>query len=315
MNSKLSKKSTYVMPTSKDNGREGLIQSVSPKSQQEEKLPPLNSQDLKALKHRVKEARERGLAPQSKLLSGDYKNISDWRNGPKNNGEKAYEDWKDWGQWANWSLPLLIEDQIEQILEFLVNRATSPEEVSTLNNFSPPYRDWIKVQDKIHQSFKSRSAIRPLFIGLEALGEMVYAYWAVDEGDYQQANAFSIRSMRSFTLCAIHMFESEILTGRTFIEGQRGKAKKERKPELNRLYEIFRGKKKGGHHTKELWEEFINELKNDVDHFGEVNEERRNPAYTKTWLVSFKVLDLATQVEKSDETVTYDAFSKALRKK
>ncbi|BCV27245.1 hypothetical protein [Shewanella algae] len=236
MNSKLSKKSTYVMPTSKDNGREGLIQSVSPESQQEEKLPPLNSQELKALKHRVKEARERGLAPQSKLLSGNYKNISDWRNGPKNNGEKAYEDWKDWGQWANWSLPLLIEDQIEQILEFLVNRATSPEEVSTLNNFSSPYRDWIKVQDKIHQSFKSRSAIRPLFIGLEALGEMVYAYWAVDEGDYQQANAFSIRSMRSFTLCAIHMFESEILTGRTFIEGQRGKAKATRNLMLAEAY-------------------------------------------------------------------------------
>ncbi|WP_345883916.1 hypothetical protein [Shewanella algae] len=261
MNSKLSKKSTYVMPTSKDNGREGLIQSVSPKSQQEEKLPPLNSQDLKALKHRVKEARERGLAPQSKLLSGDYKNISDWRNGPKNNGEKAYEDWKDWGQWANWSLPLLIEDQIEQILEFLVNRATSPEEVSTLNNFSSPYRDWIKVQDKIHQSFKSRSAIRPLFIGLEALGEMVYAYWAVDEGDYQQANAFSIRSMRSFTLCAIHMFESEILTGRTFIEGQRGKAKATRNLMLAEAYREIKIKKINGDlKAHELWEDFCNEI-------------------------------------------------------
>ncbi|BCV64444.1 hypothetical protein [Shewanella algae] len=261
MNSKLSKKSTYVMPTSKDNGREGLIQSVSPESQQEEKLPPLNSQDLKALKYRVKEARERGLAPQSKLQSGDYKNISDWRNGPKNNGEKAYEDWKDWGQWANWSLPLLIEDQIEQILEFLVNRATSPEEVSTLNNFSSPYRDWIKVQDKIHQSFKSRSAIRPLFIGLEALGEMVYAYWAVDEGDYQQANAFSIRSMRSFTLCAIHMFESEILTGRTFIEGQRGKAKATRNLMLAEAYREIKIKKINGDlKAHELWEDFCNEI-------------------------------------------------------
>ncbi|MBO2684535.1 hypothetical protein [Shewanella algae] len=261
MNSKLSKKSTYVMPTSKDNGREGLIQSVSPESQQEEKLPPLNSQDLKALKYRVKEARERGLAPQSKLQSGDYKNISDWRNRPKNNGEKAYEDWKDWGQWANWSLPLLIEDQIEQILEFLVNRATSPEEVSTLNNFSSPYRDWIKVQDKIHQSFKSRSAIRPLFIGLEALGEMVYAYWAVDEGDYQQANAFSIRSMRSFTLCAIHMFESEILTGRTFIEGQRGKAKATRNLMLAEAYREIKIKKINGDlKAHELWEDFCNEI-------------------------------------------------------
>ncbi|MBO2617192.1 hypothetical protein [Shewanella algae] len=261
MNSKLSKKSTYVMPTSKDNGREGLIQSVSPESQQEEKLPPLNSQELKALKHRVKEARERGLAPQSKLLSGNYKNISDWRNGPKNNGEKAYEDWKDWGQWANWSLPLLIEDQIEQILEFLVNRATSPEEVSTLNNFSSPYRDWIKVQDKIHQSFKSRSAISPLFIGLEALGEMVYAYWAVDEGDYQQANAFSIRSMRSFTLCAIHMFESEILTGRTFIEGQRGKAKATRNLMLAEAYREIKIKKINGDlKAHELWEGFCNEI-------------------------------------------------------
>ena len=249
------------MPTSKDNGREGLIQSVSPESQQEEKLPPLNSQDLKALKYRVKEARERGLAPQSKLQSGDYKNISDWRNGPKNNGEKAYEDWKDWGQWANWSLPLLIEDQIEQILEFLVNRATSPEEVSTLNNFSSPYRDWIKVQDKIHQSFKSRSAIRPLFIGLEALGEMVYAYWAVDEGDYQQANAFSIRSMRSFTLCAIHMFESEILTGRTFIEGQRGKAKATRNLMLAEAYREIKIKKINGDlKAHELWEDFCNEI-------------------------------------------------------
>ncbi len=73
MNSKLSKKSTYVMPTSKDNGREGLIQSVSPESQQEEKLPPLNSQELKALKHRVKEARERGLAPSQSCCLGTIK--------------------------------------------------------------------------------------------------------------------------------------------------------------------------------------------------------------------------------------------------
>lgn len=313
MNIKLSKKSTYVMPTSKNDGREGLIQSVTPENQLEENMPPLTAQELKSLKQRVKEARDRGPGPQSKLLSGEYKNISDWRNGPKNNGEKAYEDWKDWGQWANWSLPLLIEDQIEQILEFLVNRATSPEEVSTLNNFSPPYQDWIKVKDKIHQSFKSRSAIRPLFIGLEALGEMVSAYWAVDEGDYQQANAFSIRSMRSFTLCAIHMFESEILTGRNFIEGQSEKAKKERKPELNRLYKIFRGKKQGGHTTEELWEEFINELTNDVDHFCEVKEVHRNEANKKTWSVSFKVLDLETQLEKSNEEVTYETFSRQIR--